>query len=574
MDNIVRLPSQQSVFNATSRLVDIVIPAGSGIYDLTETYVAIQVQVDDLELDTTTATAGALAQNASGLVASDAVADVRLNIKHNSTVASIYDTCAVPIECLVRNCSMMSSTRGKIEDIRRSDSLRGTMKAYTLDKEDVESRALVGFAGAAKTNPWASGRLARLVGVGTTPSTYQTHEVRIMLKDLFNIADMADALDTGIYGALSLHLELNLDRVQLQQALVGDDLFSRPYHNQPTPAAISGPANIEYKTATTITTPVGAGIVSDSIEMSAQYASLEDSPFFNNQMVQVTTTYTQAGAGTSAAKYPADGDIRWAVVKSIVWDKVSKRVTLNFGTGSEVYATGAVGVTELVMNMEVIGSALVSVADKLSFPTVELTAIRRMDLASGPSQIQYTQFQTISDQWQNATVLERSYYLPPQTTNAFIVMPSASGTGFSDILGCARVSDYRFTVNGESLTNRAVPLFAQATVNGAANDNKTDIGSALHYDLISKTFMNSGKRFASLMEAVYDQDIPMSTDRPSAGGSSGWLTLAESPTKVCYMLALPLPVSASQTQLTVSLQGNFPNSSGELHIFCEVRSVV
>ena len=34
MDNIVRLPSQQSVFNATSRLVDIVIPAGSGIYDL------------------------------------------------------------------------------------------------------------------------------------------------------------------------------------------------------------------------------------------------------------------------------------------------------------------------------------------------------------------------------------------------------------------------------------------------------------------------------------------------------------------------------------------------------------
>ena len=573
MDNIIKLPSQQSVFNATSRLVDIVIPAGSGIYDLTETYVAIQVQVDDLELDTTVSTEGALAQNGAGLVAADAVADVRLSIKHQASVYSIYDRCAVPIECLVRNCSLMSSTRGKIEDIRRSDSLRGTMKAYTLDKEDVQSRSLVGFSGAAKTNPWASGRLARLVGVGTTPSSYQTHEVRIMLKDLFNIADMADAMDTGIYGALSLHLELNLERLNLEQNLFGNQLFTRPYHNQPTPAAISGPANIEYRTATTITTPVGAGISSDVIEMSAQYASLEDSPFFNNQMVQVTTDYTQAAGGTSATKYPADGDIRWAVVKSISWDKTTKRVTLNFGTGSEVYATGAVAVAELVMNMTVVGSALVSVANKLSFPTVELTAIRRMDLAAGPSQMQYTQFQTISDQWQNATVLERSYYLPPQTTNAYIVMPSASGAGFSDILGCARVSDYRFTVNGESVTNRAVPLFAQAAVLNA-NDNKTDIGSALHYDLISKTFMNSGKRFASLMEAVYDEDIPMSTNRPSGGGSSGWLSLAEAPTKVCYMLALPLPVSASQTQLTVSLNGTFPNSSGEIHIFCEVRSVV
>ena len=571
MDNIVRLPSQQSVFNATSRLVDIVIPAGSGIYDLTETYVAIQVQVDDLELDTTGAANGQLPTGGDFLPAADAVADVRLNIKHNSTVDSIYDKCAVPIECLVRNCSMISSTRGKIEDIRRSDSLRGTMKAYTLDKEDVQSRALVGFAGAAKTNPWASGRLARLVGVGTTPSSYQTHEVRIMLKDLFNIADMADALDTGIYGALSLHLELNLDRVQLQQALVGAALFERPYHNQATPAVISGPADVKYQTATELSVPVGVGLEADSIEMSAQYGCLEDSPFYNNQMVKVVTTLS---GGTAAAAYPAAGEVRWGVIKSISWSKTTKRVTHDFETGSGILSTGAVTVSPLIVARDVIGMDVTSLAGKLSFPTVELTAIRRMDVEAGPSQMQYTQFQTISDQWQNATVLERSYYLPPQTTNAFIVMPSASGVGFSDILGCARVSDYRFTVNGESLTNRAVPLFAQATVNGAANDNKTDIGSSLHYDLISKTFMNSGKRFASLMEAVYDQDIPMSTDRPSGGGSSGWLTLAESPTKVCYMLALPLPVSGSQTQLTVSLNGNFPQSSGEMHIFCEVRSVI
>jgi hypothetical protein len=40
------------------------------------------------------------------------------------------------------------------------------------------------------------------------------------------------------------------------------------------------------------------------------------------------------------------------------------------------------------------------------------------------------------------------------------------------------------------------------------------------------------------------------------------------------MLALPIPISNEQTQLTIELDGNFPNSSGELHIFSQVRSVV
>ena len=571
MDNIVKLPAQQATFNASNRLVDLIIPSNSGVYNLSETYIAIECRVDDLELDTTGAANGQLPTAGAFLPAADAVADVRLNIKHNASVDTIYDTCAVPIECLVKNCSMTSSTRGKISDIRRADTLLGTMKAYTLDKEDIETRSLSGFAAAAKSNPWASGRFAALVGVGDTASAYKTHELRIMLKDLFSIAEMADEWDTAVYGDLRVHCELNLDRVQLQQALVGAALFERPYHNQATPAVISGPADVQYQTATELSVPVGVGIEADSIEMSAQYGCLEDVPFYNNQMVKVVTTLS---GGTAAAAYPAAGEVRWGVIKSISWDKTSKRVTLDFGAGSGILSTGAVTVSPLVVARDVIGMEVTSLVGKLSFTSVELTALRRMDVASGPSQIQYTQFQTQSDQFQNASSLERSYYLPAQTTNAYIMLPSASGLGFSDILGCARLGEYRFTLNGESVTNRAIPFMPVPAVNGAANDAKCDRGSSLHYTMISEAMMNSGRRYHSLMEGVYDQDIPMSTDRPVVGGSTGWLTLAECPLKACYMLALPIPISTTPTQFTLSLEGTFPNGSGELHIFSEVRSVI
>ena len=571
MDNIVKLPAQQATFNASNRLVDLIIPSNSGVYNLAETYIAIECRVDGIELDTTDAGDGQLAQAGAFLPAVDAVADVRLNIKHNASVATIYDTCAVPIECLVRNCSMTSSTRGKISDIRRADTLLGTMKAYTLDKEDIETRSLAGFAGSAKSNPWASGRFAALVGVGDTASAYKTHELRIMLKDLFSIAESADEWDTSVYGDLRIHCELNLDRVQLQQALEGAALFERPYHNQATPAVISGPADVKYQTATTLSVPVGAGIEADSIEMSAQYGCLEDVPFYNNQMVKVVTTLS---GGTAAAAYPATGEERWGVVKSISWDKTSKRVTLDFGAGSGILATGAVTVSPLAVARDVIGMAVTSLVGKLSFTSVELTAIRRMDVASGPSQIQYTQFQTQSDQFQNVSSLERSYYLPAQTTNAFIMLPSQSGYGFSDILGCARVGEYRFTLNGESVTNRAIPFMPVPGVNAAANDAKCDRGSSLHYTMISEAMMNSGRRFHSLMESVYDQNIPLTTERPVVGGNTGWLTLAACPLKACYMLALPVPISTTPTQFTVSLEGNFPNGSGEIHIYSEVRSVI
>ena len=595
MDNIIKLPAQQALFNSNNRLVDLILPGNSGVYDLSKTYVAVTCTADDL--DFTLPTDGALAQ-ANGLPANTAVPDVRVSLKHNNSAETIYDQCAVPIEALVRNCSMFSANRGKLEDIRRSDTLRATMKAYTQDVEDVEDRSIGGLAPMAKSNPWGSGRFAQLVGVGDTTTKMKSHELRIMLKDIFNFGAV-EAYDSSSYGNLAIHLELNLNKLELRQALAtipanaatgtaaSNGMWDRYYHNQ-TANTPSYPVTHKYSQAlprTFLTTATGFPLSEDSIEMAAQYQSLEDSPFYVNQILSVTTTYAQTTGGTLPTLYPltTTGAV-WAVVRSITWDKDTNRITLGFGAGSAVLTISAApGTHSMTVNREVVGLPVTPALLKagLNIQSVELTAVRRPDMDAGPAQNQYTQFISQSDQWQNPKSLNRSYYLPPQTTNAYIMMPSNNTTGsasgptkFSDILGCARLEHYRFTLNGESVTNRVVPYMPQPVLIDQV-DAKCDRGSSLHYTLISETMMNAGVRYHSLNESVFDQNIPNSTDIPvSAGGQRGWAQLDECPKKVCYMLALPVPISNDQTMLTIELEGDFPESSGELHIFSEIRSVV
>ena len=601
MDNIVKLPAQQALFNATNRLVDLVIPGNSGVYNLSESYIAIDLAAQGIELDTSQASAGRLPRAGNYLAADSAVADVRPLLKHNATTTTIYDMCAVPVEALVRNCSMFTASRGKIEDIRRADTLRATMKAYTQDIEDVETAALGGFAAMAKDTPWATGRLAVLVGVGDTASEYKNHELRIMLKDLFNIG-VSEEWDSSVYGDTRIHLELNLDRLKLVQVADGnttstDSIWNHYKNNQQTALPVVGgtdvnqtqPNNKKYKEALPLTFAVTGGtnnvVNMDTIEMQAVYDSLDCSPFYVNQMLFVKTTYTQAGNTGTGALYPAEQSEHFAVVKSISWSLTTKRITLGFGAGSEVLnitapiTTNPLQVDRIVCNINPTTASMTS-AEAGLVQSVELTAVRRPDVSSGPDQTQYTQFITQSDQWQNSSQLNRSYYLPPQTTNAFIMLPSQSNTGseptaFSDILGCARLGDYRFTLNGESVTNRPVPYLPMPGPLTTDNDDKNGRGSSLHYTGIAETMMNSGRRYHSLNESVYDQKIPNSIDLPidGASGEPGWSALNDAPNKLCFMIALPVPISNSQTMLTIELNGNFPASSGELHIFSEVRSV-
>ena len=585
MENIIRIPSQQSSFNATNNLVDIVIPGDSGVYDLSECYVTIDTRltvVSDVD-------AGDAAQQYGGspLASSDGVQNIALAFSHGTD--SVYNDTAVPVEALVRNASIFSQSRGKIEDIRRSDRLRATMKSYLQDLDDVQSAALTGMTpGAAKGNPWVLGRHAQLNGDGIVLSKEQSHEIRVYLRDIFEIGKV-DAWDSAVYGDTRIHFELNLADISLKQALgqtlaateagFGGDAWALKYHN--LAANANGVPQADYQTSDDIVSLTNDDVNVTEVTMAAEYQSLDDSPFWVGQILTVEVrdgaTASQAGSTATVAPTVASNAKKWAVVGGITYDPSTKKITLDFvapiATITGITQADPVG-DGFRISIRVAGRDFVKADSSISYDSIELTAIRRTDMQSGPKQIQYSQFMAQSDQFASGSTLNRSYFLPARTSNCLIVLPAANADG-SDILGSARIKDYRFTVDGESVTNRAVPYMPNPGVNNAVVDEKMDAGSALHYDLISNTMMNMGQRFSSLNECVYDQIVPVNTQPAGGGGAAvGYTSLASCPRKRAYMLALPIPMKEDQTQLNIELEGSFPGGSGQLEIYSMVSSII
>ena len=558
MENIIKIPSQQSSFNGTNNLVDIIIPGNSGVYDLSEMYVTIDTR---LNVATTAGAGDRAAQNAGYVEAADAVQNVIMGIQHGA--GSIYDKTACPVEILVRNCSLMSQSRGKVEDVRRSDRLRATMKSYLQDLDDVQAAALTGFTpGAAKSNIFAFGQHAELFGEGTVLSKRETHEIRIYLRDIFEIAK-TDAWDSAVYGNTRIHLELNLSDIFLRQdlgdtldAVQGGQAWTLKYHN-PQSGGANGTPQVIFSKSDPVAYAANAGAgptdpansAQTTVTMSAIYQSLCDSPFWVGQILTLEAAVSATSEGGSAAgagTVPGIGAKKWAVVKGIAYSPITKKITLDFG----------------------------ATISTIEYDTIELTAIRRTDMESGPAQIQYNQFMVQSDQWSSTTTLNRSYFLPPRTSTAVIVLPCLDANG-SQFLGSQRLSSYRFTVNGESVTNRAVNYMPQADLNPATSNAKAEAGSALHYDMISNSMMNMGVRYSSLQECVYDQSITdVNTPPTENGGLIGYATLGACPRKRAFMLALPIPESDGQTQLTVELEGVFVAGTGALELYSYVTSAI
>ena len=575
MEVILKIPSAQSTFNATNNILDIVLPGNSGVYDLSQMYVVIDTAVTsdfgnapDVDRLITTLN--------FGVPASDAVANLRLDFRQNAVGAadpSIYANTACPIETLVRSCRMTSQSRGVVEDVRNSDSLRATMKAYTQDLDDVDAAALVGTAGSAKTNPWASGRYAKLNGVGNVLSTAQTHELRIYLRDLYEICSVED-WDTSVYGDTTFSMELNINRLEIKQVLAAGSPWDQYYHNTSNTATL-GPIAAYGEAVLAEFVASASPQNSSAITMAAVYPNIEDHPFWVGQILNVITNTDNSSHGT-ATVVPAVSptDQKWAVVKSISWDAVTKQVTLEFGDTvlSVTNVAGLTGAQKHIISRTVEGFPDQNEALKIN--SIELNAVRRTDVASGPSQIQYSQWSAQADQFSSGSSLNRTYYLPARTTEVVIVLPSDSKYG-SDILGSQRLGSYRFSINGDTVTNRAVPYMDVLPTNDANNDGKGDAGSSLHYDLVSQTFMNMGKRFHSLNEAVYDQIIPINTAVPSgADGKHGWLDIANQPQKRCFAIMCPVPMSEQQTQFGLELDGAFAAGTGRVLMYSHVASTV
>lgn len=608
MESVLRLPAQQSLFNTTNTLVDLMIPGSSGVYDLSQSFVAIQTRLTP-EKSAVDLIVGSGQDNG--------VYDVRLHFKHNPgahtvAAASIYDNTATPIECLVSSCSMISASRGAVEDIRRADILRGTLSVYQKDLDSRQAESLTSWAGAAKDHPWVHGQYVELYGSGSLNSREITHEIRLPLKDLFD-AGHFDAWDSAVYGDTRIHLELNLGQVLATQCCgLLDPTWTAAYQQRTTDGTTPDLAQFGYRTARPDPTvdsdkrtiaAGGGNFQLQSLTMQTKYDSLADSPWWVGQDVTVqcfnsgTLVTGNAGLGMllpvaetiameAVAGTPTAGAARRAIILSIDYDKLTKLLTLNFagdvvsvptqgaGTGG---ATGG-GILEIrVTGSDTLGTAadtvatLVGNAAAISYESIELVATMRTDLAAGqaPKQHQYSHFVNQADTFSQQSGMQRTYQIPANCSAVVIAVTNA-GAAHSEFLGSARVQEYRFTIDGEQVTNRPVPYIEVG--NGGVFNNVA--GSSLHYDLIQKTFLNIGvnARYQSLKESVYDQLIPTGTPGTDGAGK-GFAVAGNDPLKNAFLLCTPMPMKDQPSQLLVEMSGNFVGG-GSLQIYSYVTSLI
>ena len=606
-ESVIRIPAQQSLINTNNNLIDLIIPGNSGVYDLSNTYVSLLTRVTSNPLDAATAPKLIAGETERG------VYDIRVHMKHNTgQTASHYNNVATPIECLVQACSMSSASKGGIEDIRRSDILRGTLSVYKEDLDSRQAKALTTWSGACKDTPWVHGQNVQLRGVGAVRSQEVTHEIRFNLRDLFD-AGQFEAWDSSVYGDTRIHLELNLRQVTLTQCQgTADITWDLAYQQRILSAPVAGTAaapnlaDFGYKTGNpqkangtplTPETDGSAGVSTSTIIMKTPYNSLADVPFWVGQDVTITPKnvgatvgtdvltvsipQSDAGANQDLAANGGAGDPGRAIIDSIQFDQPSGIVTLSFASqvlAAPAQTSGGTSNKGGTLSCDVKGSDVSAVAGEvpaITYEACELVATMRSDMRMGqaPQEHQFSRFVFQGDQFSNVAGTQRTYQIPPNCT-AVVMAITNTGANHSSFLGSANVSQYRFSINGEAVTNRAIPyaggigsLNETPAITDATGRFRNKRGSSLHYDLLQKTFLNMGQnaRYQSMLEAVFDQIIPVDQlGSVFAAGAyneanllQGWANETSNPQKNAFVLGVPIPMSQSPSQLLLELDGTF-----------------
>ncbi len=473
--NIIKYPAEEGNFSAVHNRANIILPGNTGVYDLSKSYININVSQN------VSSNTDAEAVYASMLVLNESTRN------GNKNQNLINKSPAV----LVKHCSVISQAKGKIESIRHVDALREGLALYEKDRSSLK-QDLGELCSARTEQHFTKGGsneiYSQLHTNGLSKSRNKTQDLRVNLKDLFGFG-VVDAYDTGKYGSTKIYLECNFDKLTPKLSINDTNPWNVAYR--------AGGANMGvFDNEPTNST--GGDVDVFTLTTTVAYSTPEDSPFFTGQLLSITSTVN--GVQNTVHK-------RIASITA-----AASKIKLTFAT-----AVRTVGNTHTMINISAVQKAPDTAT--VSINGVELVAYRREDMDTGPSEIQFLAYNSDFDSYAPTQNLNRQYYLPPNTLNAFILFPSP-------IYSMEPISDYRFSINNVPTTNRAI-----------------EVKSGLHYDNLMKTFINAGSQVRDFGE-TYDDFRSNSNDNASKQGA--------------ILLATPVPVSGAMSQfgLEINATGN------------------
>lgn len=429
MDNVIKIPSQQANFDigtgARKNLVDIHLPAGS-VYDLSASYINVNVSI----------TGGA---DADAL----AIYNNFIAFTGNGGANHSYPSNAI----LIKNAHARGQKVGRIEDLRRCDTLRNTLELYKKNRseqdDDINKMSSISLANVYKPQP-----VNELYGFGADASKVRSKDIRIHLKDIFNFC-RTENYDSNKYGALHLHFELNND-------LMGIGVETINNFSTATKFGVAG----QLMNACDDAAGVAANAV--TLKTTRDYRDISDSPFYTGMPVIVSRN--KGGAGVTNS-----GTLR---IVNIQYDTANNTNKLILTT-SATWTDGAGDYTAIAVNIDPTRT------QTISLDGVECVA--QVNNSPQSENLVYSTFQSQEDTYPAILEINRNYEIPENCKNIYIMFNT------QPLSNEAQLSKYRLTIDGKEVTNRAV-----------------DFQSPLHYELINQVFLNNGDNLHSLNEYVYN----------------------------------------------------------------------
>ena len=498
MDNLIKISSKQGSFDTTGTksLVDFEISGNSGVYDLSRSYINVNVKPN------------ADSQQNTGAI-------FNLSLKLDLDVDSkdyVYPTAA-----LIKNASMFSQMKGKVEDLRKVDSLRTNLSVYEKNQGELANQ-LGGLSALDIDHTFATQPSAQLQRIGSEPSRNVGHDIRIPLSSVFNVAQ-TDGWDTARLGNTKIHLEMNFDKLSTE--------LTESEQEWDAARAADG---VAYNLMAI------ESLSNNVLVTQATYQDDEDIPWYVNMPVTIDgTTGTTAGGQGASSAFPQQDDL---IVSSIARNP-NNTLNITFtGEGAGVATQGILAgglpagdsLYNCIVNYEqkIYPANPLGVVGNVVINSVELVA-HVNDSGSAPPAISYTTFLSEEESYPSQNTINKYYAIEPACKSVLLAFTNYGAVSRDPL------EKYRLTLDGHEITTRAVVR-----------------GGSIHNDLVAKTFLNRGQRFHSINEKIFNTDACLKNT--SNGGDD------------CFMIMIPIPFKNQIQRLGIELEASNGQVLGGQHI--------
>ena len=408
MDKFIKIQSNQSEFSSTANLVDFVIPEGSGVYDLSDSWCNLEFQIDVQETET-----------ASGV----GVYNMQLEYVTTDTEKPYFFNTAI-----VRDCRMENSRQGIIESLIRSDILSQARQTYEKTWGEIQSERYMSATNAIDPiNAQVYGITRQFNKEGINKSIANNNaQIMVRLGDLMDFCNTPE-YDTSRGGQTRIHFRLNLDRITAVQNMLDGNI---------APAEVKSGKKIDTAGAVNQIT-LGKADGTANLKVS----NLDQVPYYVGMKVLISAT----GNGSLGTKTDAP-----AVIKTIVWDRDAGTYSLTFEQdwGDTIPAATPADFYQPVTIKP--SAPIASASVKLAQAQIVL---KKVNNPRGMDAIDYTTFSVEQGFGNNQEAFSDVFIVEPQATNMLMTFQD----GAEDLISKNnQLETYQVAVDNVPLTDRLV----------------------------------------------------------------------------------------------------------------------